>query len=49
MFAKCTGLSRGDVVLDNFNNVSRDGDNILEQIHKKQMCSDFYFHDFEFS
>ena len=32
----------GDVVLDNFNNVSRDANNILDQIYTKQICSDFY-------
>ena len=36
----------GDVVLDTFNNVSRDTDNILEQIYKKQICPDFYYDDF---
>ena len=35
----------GDVVLDSFNNVPRDEDNILDQIHKKQMCSDFCYED----
>ena len=33
----------GDVVLYSFKNVSRDEDNILDQINKKQMCSDFYY------
>ena len=35
----------GYVVLDSFNNVSRDEDNILYQIYMKQMCSDFYYED----
>ena len=33
----------GDVVLDSLNNSSREEDNILDQIYKKQMCSDFYY------
>ena len=36
----------GHVVLDTFNNVSRDEDNILDQIYKKQICPDFYYDDF---
>ena len=32
---------RGDVVLGTFNNVSRDEDNILNQIYIRQICSDF--------
>ena len=36
----------GYVVLDTFNNVSRDEDNILEQIYIKQICPDFYYDDF---
>ena len=36
---------RGDVVLDSFNNVSRDEYNILYQIYVKQMCSDFSYED----
>ena len=35
----------GDVVLDTFNNVSRDEDNILDQIYMKQICPDFYYDD----
>ena len=35
----------GDVVLDTFNNVSRDADNILYQIYLKQICPDFYYDD----
>ena len=35
----------GDVVFDSFNNVSRDEDNILDQIYIKKMCSDFYHED----
>ena len=38
----------GDVVLNSFNNVSRDEDNIWHQIYKKQMCSDFYYEDLKF-
>ena len=38
----------GDVVLDRFNNVSRDEDSILDQIYIKQMCSDFYYEDLGF-
>ena len=36
----------GDVVLDTFNNISRDEDNILDQIYIKQIYSDFYHDDF---
>ena len=39
----------GDVVLDTFNNVSRDEDNILDQIYIKQICPDFYYDDFWFA
>ena len=38
----------GYVVLDTFNSVSRDEDNILDQIYKEQICSDFYNDDFKF-
>ena len=38
----------GDVVLDTFNNVSRDEDNILDQIYVKQIFSDFYYEDLKF-
>ena len=38
-----------DVVLDSFNNVSRDEDNISYQIYIKEICSDFYYDDFKFS
>ena len=38
----------GDVILDTFNNVSRDEDNILEQIYVKQIWSDFYYEYLEF-
>ena len=31
-----------DVALDSFNKASKDEDNILEQIFKKQIFSDFY-------
>ena len=37
-----------DVVLDTFNNVSRDENNILYQIYVKQICSDFYNEDLKF-
>ena len=37
-----------DVVLDSFNNVSSDEDNILDQIYKEQKCSDFYKEDLKF-
>ena len=36
----------GYVVLDTFNNVSRDEDNILDQIYIKTICPDFYYDDF---
>ena len=36
----------GDVVLDTFNNVSSDEDNILDQLYTKQICPDFYYDDF---
>ena len=39
----------GDVVLDSFNKASRDEDNILDQIYKKQKCLDFYYVNFIFS
>ena len=39
----------GDDVLDSFNNVSRDEDNILYQMYKEQICSDIYYDDFQFS
>ena len=38
----------GDVVLDTFNNLSRDEDNMLYQIYIKPMCSDFYYEDLKF-
>ena len=38
----------GDVVLDSFNNVSRDEDSILDQIYIRQICSDFYHEDLKF-
>ena len=31
------------VVMDTFNNVARDEDNILDQIYIKQTCLDFYY------
>ena len=36
----------GDVVLDNFNNVSRDEDNMLGQIYIDQICLNFNYHDY---
>ena len=39
----------GDVVLDTFNNVTRDEENNLDQIYKKQICPDYYYDDFWFS
>ena len=39
----------GDVVLDTFNNISRDEDNILDQMYIKQICQDFYYDNFLFS
>ena len=38
----------GDVVLDTFNNESRDEDNISDQIYIKQICSDFDDEDLKF-
>ena len=38
----------GDVVLDGFNVVCKNEDNILDQIYIKQMCSDFYYEDLKF-
>ena len=29
-------------------NISRDKDSILNQIYEKQICSDFYYDDFDF-
>ena len=39
----------GDVVLDTFNNVYREEDNILDQIYVKQIRPYFYYGDFWFS
>ena len=39
----------GDVVLDSFNNESRDENNILDQIYQKQICLDSYHDNFQFS
>ena len=36
----------GYVVLNTFNNVSRDEDNMLDQIYIQQICPDFYYDDF---
>ena len=38
----------GDIVFNSFNNVSRDKENILNQIHIKQMCLDFHYEDLKF-
>ena len=38
----------GYFVLDSFNNVSRDEDNIFDQIYIKQMCSDYFYEDVKF-
>ena len=35
----------GDVVPDTFNNVSKDEENILDQIYIKEICPDFYNND----
>ena len=37
------------VVLDTFNNVSRDKENILDQIYIQQIFPDFYYGDLLFS
>ena len=37
-----------DVVLDSLNNVSRDEDNISDQIYGKQIFSDFYYGGLKF-
>ena len=47
-YVHCTGLRNhniiiGDVVLNSFNNASRDEDNILHQIYIKQIFSVFYY------
>ena len=34
------------VVLDSFNKASRDEDNILKEIYKKQIFSDYFYDDF---
>ena len=36
----------GEVVLDSFKLVSRDEDNILYQMYKKQICSEFHYKDY---
>ena len=38
----------GVVFLDSFNKASRDKDNILDQMYKKQICSDFYYQNLNF-
>ena len=38
----------GDVVLDGFNMVYRDEDNILDQTYEKQICLDFFMMNFIF-
>ena len=35
-------------VLDSFNKASRDYDNISDQKYEKQVCSDFYYDDFNY-
>ena len=35
----------GDVVLDTFNNVSRDENNILDRTYQEHICLDFYHDD----
>ena len=42
-------LFLGRVVLSSFIKSSRDEDNILDQIYKEQISSDFYYDDFWFS
>ena len=37
-----------DVVSDSFNKTSRDEDNILDEKYKKQMCSYYYYVDFNY-
>ena len=41
-------LLRWWIVLNSFNNTSRDEDNILEQLYQKRIFSDFYYNDFKF-
>ena len=36
------------VVVDTFINVSKDVDNIFDQIYIEQICPDFYYDDFDF-
>ena len=38
----------GYVVLNTFNNVSRDEDNILDQIYMQQIYSVYYYEDLKF-
>ena len=38
----------GYVVLDSFNNVFRNDENILDQIYIKQMFPDYYYEDLKF-
>ena len=38
----------GNVVLDSFNNASRDKDSILDQKYEKQIFLDLYYEDFNF-
>ena len=49
----CTGTCNHNRIgfeeMDSFNNASRDEDKILDQIYIKQICSDFYYDDFQFS
>ena len=38
----------GDVVSDSFNKTSRDIDDVLDQICKKQICLCYYYDDFNY-
>ena len=35
-----------DVILDSYNKESRDEDNILVQINRKQICPEMYYEEF---
>ena len=39
--------SDGNVVLVSLNKASKDEDNILYQMYKKQICSEYYHDDFD--
>ena len=50
-FLQCDAIGSnfcGDIVLDTFNKAFRDEDNILKQIIKEQICSDYYDKDVSF-